>query len=67
MPSHVVILVAVLLAVAPAPGGEVPRGHLYIIGGGDRPPELMRPYIELAGGVGKARICVLPMASATPE
>jgi cyanophycinase len=42
-------------------------GRLFIIGGGKRPPELMSRFVELSGGKGKARIAVLPMASAEPE
>ncbi len=40
-----------------------PRGHLFIIGGGPRPEAMMRRFVELAGGPGRARIVVLPMAS----
>jgi cyanophycinase len=72
------IVVAVLLAgtaaCAPAaggpaamPGGYGVRGHLLIVGGGQQPPELVARFVELAGGAGRARIAVLPMASAEPE
>jgi cyanophycinase len=45
---------------------EVPaRGSLFIVGGGPRPPELMRRFVELAGGAGRARIVVFPMATAS--
>ncbi len=27
-----------------------PKGHLFIIGGGERDESLMRPYVELAKG-----------------
>lgn len=37
-------------------------GSLFIVGGGPRPAELMRRFVELAGGRG-AIIVVLPMAS----
>lgn len=40
-----------------------PQGHLFIVGGGPRPASLMERFVELAGGKGKARIIVLPMAS----
>ncbi len=40
------------------------RGTLFIVGGGPRPPQLMQRFIELAGGAGKARIVVFPMATA---
>jgi cyanophycinase len=40
------------------------RGTLFIVGGGPRPPALMQRFVELAGGRGKARIVVFPMATA---
>lgn len=40
----------------------VHRGHLVLIGGGDKPPEAMRKFVELAGGPG-APIAVIPTAS----
>ncbi|HEX6059047.1 MAG TPA: cyanophycinase [Gemmatimonadaceae bacterium] len=40
------------------------RGHLFIVGGGPRPDTLMRRFVELAGGPGRARIVVFGMASA---
>lgn len=43
------------------------RGHLLIVGGGRQPPELVARFVELAGGAGRARIAVLPMASGEPE
>jgi len=39
------------------------KGHLLIIGGGDRPRELMKRFVELAGGPDNARIVVIPLAS----
>lgn len=36
------------------------------MGGGSQPPELVRHFVDLAGGPGKARIAVLPMASSEP-
>lgn len=40
-------------------------GHLVIVGGGPIPDAIDRRFVELAGGAGKARIVVLPMASAS--
>jgi cyanophycinase len=51
-------------AAAPDP---LPRGHLFIVGGGPRPAELMQRFVELAGGPGQARVAVIPNASAEPE
>ncbi len=48
---------------APTPAAAEPRGHLLIVGGGPRPVEIMQRFVELAGGAGRARIVVLPMAS----
>ena len=67
--SFVVTLVA-LAGCASAAGGPAAAepnaggGHLVIVGGGPIPEAINRRFFELAGGVGKARIVVLPMASA---
>lgn len=50
-------------AAAGAPP-DAPRGTLLIVGGGSQPPALVSRFVELAGGPGRARIAVLPMASA---
>jgi len=52
-------------AAAPDPDG--PRGTLLIVGGGAQPPALVEHFVELAGGPGRARIAVLPMASGSPR
>src|SRR5689334_3450028 len=44
---------------SPAPA----RGTLLIVGGGTQPDELVRHFVDLAGGRGKARIAILPMAT----
>jgi cyanophycinase len=43
-----------------------PKGHLLIIGGGDRPAYMMNKYIELAGGK-NAKIVIIPNASTIPK
>lgn len=53
------------LAVA-ADVPSAPKGHLLIIGGGKRPPELMERVAELAGGA-EGRVAVVPNASSVPE
>ncbi len=55
-------LLAGTLSVAEAGAGPE-GGHLFIIGGGRRGPELMKEYVRLAGGPEHASILVLPMAS----
>jgi cyanophycinase len=42
---------------------EAPKGTLLIVGGGSQPAELVRHFVDLAGGPGKARIAILPMAT----
>jgi cyanophycinase len=44
-----------------------PRGSLVIVGGGPRGEAITEKFIALAGGPGRARILVLPMASSLPE
>ena len=48
------------------PARPRPMGSLIIVGGGPRPPEIMRRFVELAGGA-RARILVMPMATASAE
>ena len=61
---------SLLLLGAKAPfalGAEVPaRGHLVLIGGGEKPPEVMRKFVELAGGK-DAPIVVIPTASSEAD
>lgn len=47
-----------------APPPEMaPRGNLVIVGGGPEASGVMPRFVQLAGGRGRARIAVLPMAS----
>ena len=39
------------------------RGTLFLVGGGPQPETLVRRFVDLAGGPGRARIVVLAMAS----
>ncbi len=45
---------------------QVARGHLVIIGGGERPPEIMQLIARLAGGP-KGSLLVFPQASEVAE
>lgn len=54
-----------LMATAGALRAET-RGNLVLIGGGDKPPEVMAKFVELAGGRG-APIVVVPTASTEPD
>jgi cyanophycinase len=50
---------------APAGAGATTgRGTLFIVGGGPQPAALVREFVDLAGGAGRARIVVFAMASA---
>ena len=40
-----------------------PRGTLLIVGGGPQPPALVKQFVELAGGPGRAKIVVFAQAS----
>lgn len=40
-----------------------PRGHLLFVGGGPIPEAILERFVALAGGPGKARIVLYPMAS----
>ena len=46
-----------------APAASTIGGHLLIVGGGPIPPEIIKRFVDLAGGPAKARIVVFPMAS----
>jgi len=56
-----VLAASAALAQAPAPASP-PGGDLILIGGGEKPDEAMRKFVELAGGPG-APIVVIPTAS----
>ena len=57
-------LLALLTGGAPLPPSDArPKGSLMIVGGGERSGAMMRRFVELAGGAGRARIAVVPMAS----
>lgn len=43
-----------------------PGGHLVLIGGGSKPPEAMRKFVELAGGP-SSPIVIIPTASSEPD
>jgi|JI10StandDraft_1071094.scaffolds.fasta_scaffold82941_3 cyanophycinase len=48
-----------------APPASTVQGTLFIVGGGPQPAALVREFVTLAGGAGKARIVVFAMASAS--
>lgn len=68
MRASLALAVAVALAACVAPGltaapaRDAAPGHLVLVGGGAKPPDALRRFVELAGGP-RARIVVLPLAS----
>jgi len=61
------LIFALAIGVACSQGGQAgPKGHLFIVGGGDRDEPLMRRFVELAKGFGTGRIVVFTMASSVP-
>ncbi len=49
------------------PKKTAPKGNLFIIGGGDRPPALVQSLISTANLGKKDYIVILPMSSAEPD
>ncbi|HMQ03084.1 MAG TPA: cyanophycinase [Pyrinomonadaceae bacterium] len=60
--SAAAIFAAMIALVASVPGQQ----RLLVIGGGERPPDAMRKFVEWSGGA-KARILVITWASGVPE
>jgi cyanophycinase len=63
---------AILLALACSVGvlsalAQDTKGHLVIIGGGERTEEIMKRFVELAGGGDRAHVIVIPLASGDPR
>jgi cyanophycinase len=54
---------AASMGVSGRPDNGQARGTLLIVGGGSQPEDLVTHFVTLAGGAGKARIAILPMAS----
>ena len=66
VPRALLLTLVVLGARGPALAGQA-KGHLFIVGGGEQSDSLVRRFVELAGGPGRARIVVIPMASGEPR
>jgi len=63
-------LIALVLAAAcapKAPSAPGPKGHLFIIGGGERDAPLMKRYIRLAEAHDTGKIVIFTMASSVPD
>jgi cyanophycinase len=61
------IAIAALLLALPLSAVAGPKGHLFIVGGGDWPDGMMNRFVDLAARFGTGRIVILPMASSVPE
>ena len=65
------VLVPVLAGCASAPpatgGGARPLGTLLIVGGGPIPDGIVERFVALAGGAGRARVVIFPMASESAD
>ena len=62
------IVLCIGAVIAPAGYAELSiekhkRGSLIIVGGGDTPYTIQKRFVELAGGAGRARIAIFPMAA----
>jgi cyanophycinase len=56
-----------LFSYLPATGQQTLKGKLFIIGGGDRSPALMRSLVATAAFKAKDYVVVLPMSSESPD
>lgn len=64
--KHLLIVTIIVLQYGAALAQQ-PKGKLFIIGGGDRTPALMRALVETAGMKSADYVVVLPMSSAYPD
>jgi cyanophycinase len=60
------VAVALCLASVWPAHAATSKGHLMIIGGGDRTEDVMARFVQLAGGA-RARVAVIPNASSVPD
>jgi len=67
IPALALVALSTTASTPPSPEGARPKGSLVIVGGGSRSEAMMRRFVELAGGAGKARIAVVPMASSEAQ
>ncbi len=68
MRYYLTLLTALLIVcLLQAQQAEKPKGKLFIIGGGDRPPSLMQALVKTSGLSPKDYVVVLPMSSASPD
>ncbi|MBI2838407.1 MAG: cyanophycinase [Acidobacteria bacterium] len=63
---HSVVTLVILAALVSAEEPPVSKGHLVLIGGGEKPAVAMQKFVELAGGP-NAAILIVPTASEQPD
>jgi cyanophycinase len=61
------IAIAAFLLALPLSVLAGPKGHLFIVGGGDWTKGMIDRFVDLASRFGTGRIVILPMASSVPE
>ena len=73
-PAVVLLALAFVLAgcssATPPPASDAsgaPKGTLLIVGGGPIPDAIVERFVALAGGAGRARIVIFPMASESED
>lgn len=59
------ICLGALASTSPIAAQGTARGRLFIVGGGPQPDALVKEFVDLAGGSGKAKIIVFAMASSS--
>jgi len=69
IPLLMIVLVALVVpACSPkSPAAPLPKGYLFIIGGGERDEPLMRRFIALAKAFDTGKIVVFTMATSVPD
>jgi cyanophycinase len=66
--TRAILIIMVASCVLPLNSvAQAPKGHLFIIGGGERPLVMSRQFVDLAGGPEKAKIVIIPNASGDPD
>jgi hypothetical protein len=58
------VILSLLFFIGCLYGYAAPRGHLFIIGGGDRPENMMKKFVARAQQYGSGKIIIFPMAIA---
>jgi len=64
--KKLLIILILISIIIPLCLSAVPRGYLFIIGGGDRSEAMMKRFVHLAGLFNRGKIIVFPMASSVP-